>query len=196
MQKWLLFAVWIASTPAYADIFQPIKNSSYATYFYNPIGQSFTATASESQVQTVSFLTGTIINPELSDPTIAVQLRSGINYAGPVLGSQTVFSIPDSTPPLTWIDFVFASPISLTPGQVYTLWFSAINSDLSALSYAGNHDNPYAGGSVIGPDSVAITQRDLAFRVMTVPEPSGCTLCMVAGAILILRHRRLAGYCS
>lgn len=154
------------------------------------MGQSFTATSSEAQVRAVSFLTGDIINPQLSDPTITLQLRNGIGYTGTVLGSQTVPSIPKSTPPLTWIDFVFASPLALTPGQTYTLEFSATNVGSTALSYAFANNNPYSGGTLILPDGMPVGHEDLAFRVLAVPEPTIYALCMIIGATFCFCRRR------
>jgi hypothetical protein len=190
MQKCFLIAIWFASTSACADIVQSSHNENYATYFYRPLGQSFTATMSESQVRAVSVLTGEIINPQLSDPTITLQLRNGIGYAGSVVGSQTLPSIPKSTPPFTWIDFAFASALALTPGQTYTLEFSATNVDKTALSYAASHNNPYPGGTLILSEGFPEAQSDLAFRVLAVPEPTGYALCMIIGMTLMLCRPR------
>ncbi len=190
MQKCFLIAIWFVCTSTYADIVQSNKTSAFGTGF-KPLGQSFTATTDESQVGVVSFLTGSITNPSLEAPTITVQLRNGIGYSGSVLGSQTVMSIPSDTPPFTWIDFAFDSPIALTPGQTYTLEFSASNVGTPALSYAACSISLYPGGTMISSNGTLLVDRDLAFRVLSAPEPASILLFLTAlvGFIATLRRR-------
>jgi hypothetical protein len=181
---------WLACTLAHADIVQSSWTGSRSTDFYRPLGQSFTATNSEAQVRIISFLNGTITNSREVDPTIELIVRNGIGYTGSVVGSQTVSSIPASTPSITWINFEFASPITLIPGQAYTLEFSATNEGLAALSYAFTHNNPYSGGTLIERNGAVNTQDDLAFRVIAVPESSTAFLAC-AGLLCLAGRMRL-----
>ncbi len=177
-----------------ASIIQSNWNSSYAVGYslFAPIGQSFTATANETQVGAVSFLRGAILdNPNRPDPVVTAQIRNGIGVTGAVIASQTLPAIPQSTAVGTWIDFVFDSPVTLTPGQNYTLTFTTpTNSGATALSYAGNHDNPYAGGNVIYGDGTSAAHEDLAFRVLSIPEPTSILLFLTALAGFISTVRR------
>jgi hypothetical protein len=189
MQKYFLLAIFLACASAHADIVQSNDNGSYATWYWRPLGQSFTATASESQVRVVSVLI-VAANSNLADPTIALQVREGIGHTGAVLGSQTSMVIPTDDLTRTWIDFEFASPLALTPGQQYTLSFSATNAEMTAGAYAHSTFNPYSGGAVIEGDGFLVPQDDLAFRVLSVPEPTSLALGVFMGAALMLhRHR-------
>ena len=189
MQKCFLFAIFLACASAHADIVQTNVNGCYATWYWRPLGQSFTASASESQVRVVSVQIQ-VFNQHLADPIIALQVREGVGHTGAVLGSQTspVIPIHDVSP--IWVDFEFASPLTLTPGQQYTLSFTATNADDTAGGYSHSTYNPYSGGAVIEGDGLLVPQDDLAFRVLSVPEPTSFALCAFIGVTLLLCCRR------
>jgi hypothetical protein len=173
---------------ALADIVQPIGGSSDtpSTQF----AQSFTATASEAQIGTVSFMWGGALNPSAPDPAMYVQLRSGAGVSTTLLAQKNLSPTPDSTPPNTWIDFTFDAPIALTAGQTYTLLFAANNTALVSGSYLYSTSDPYAGGSRYLFNGTPIPQNDLVFRVLAVPEPGFMGMAVISVAALFARRRR------
>src|SRR4051812_4043708 len=104
MRIYLTMAIALTAAPALADIVQPAISVKYAT-FLSPFGKSFTATSGERLVQTVSFMWGEPFNVSNPDPTIHLDLRAGVGFAGPILASETTAAISDSTPFRAWIDF-------------------------------------------------------------------------------------------
>src|SRR6188768_1915566 len=97
----LAIAFCLVASPVLADIVQTLHSSSATTS--SSFGQSFTPTASESQVSGVSFYWNSEFNLALHDPVMKVELRSGVGYLGALLATKTIPPIPDSTPEFTWI---------------------------------------------------------------------------------------------
>jgi hypothetical protein len=188
MRRLLIAAIWLAVTPAFADIVQSSNNSSFRCSAFSPLGQSFTATTNETNVGSVSFMLGDLPNGDHPAASILAQVRYGIGFTGQVLGSQSLTLSPSTTPPYTWIDFNFATPITLNPGQSYTLQFSATNQGTTNGSYAAISSSRYSGGTMIFADG-GTGPGDLAFRILNVPEPSNLVI-LVLGALLGIRHRR------
>jgi hypothetical protein len=189
MRGYLAVVIALSAAPTFADITQPDIAGKWAT-FLSPFGQSFTATPNERLVQTVSFMWGTPINESLPDPTIGIELRSGVGFTGATLASATVTAIPDSTPFRTWIDFTFAAPVTLVEGQNYTLQFTTLDSEQTSGAYcvgSGSFDD-YPGGHFLRSDIPMDTKQDLTFRVAGVPEPT--TVTFLAVGVLIVASRR------
>src|SRR4051812_2392268 len=105
----LIVSCWTIPA-ALADIVQPIGGSSASPL--TQFAQSFTATANESQVGTVSFMWGGDVNPSAPEPSMYVQLRRGTGVGTTLLAQKDLPATPDSTPPLTWIDFTFDNPVA------------------------------------------------------------------------------------
>jgi hypothetical protein len=114
---------------------------------------------------------GQATDPRLPDPTVTVELRSGVGFDGPLLGAKTLGPFPDNTPVFSWIDFYFDNPIPLTAGSIYSLRVDNGDTPTSA-SWRFYDQNIYPDGVFLssrgGPSSV----RDLTFRVLSVPEPT------------------------
>jgi hypothetical protein len=97
MRSYVTMIIVLAARPAFADIVQPAISLGFSTSV-SPFGQSFTATSNESLLQTVGFMWGTPFQVESPDPTINLELRSGVGFSGPILASDTIAEIPDSNP--------------------------------------------------------------------------------------------------
>jgi hypothetical protein len=96
MRTWCFILVLLLAPSAFGDIVQDIGKGSGELYGG---GQTFTATANEPQVTTVSYMTGLADTHvfKYPDPTITVNLRSGIGFEGPILGTKTVGPIAINT---------------------------------------------------------------------------------------------------
>lgn len=187
----LLPLILLANT-AFGDIVQPIRVEDMSLGTVPYFGQTFTATDREPVVGTVSFMWGFIgtFNAPNPDPTIKLELRQGSDPSGPVLASQILPSIPDSTPASAWVDFHFSPPVPLAEGQNYSLLFTVLTPGDISGSFGFSSQNVYAGGHLIHSIS-SLATRDLAFRVLTVvPEPHVLCLTIIATGMFAARHHR------
>lgn len=196
MRLLLSIAFYFAASAAFADIVQLVNGGSHYLYDF-AFGQSFIATAGEPNVGTVSFLWGDTLNRSQPDPTITLLLRHGAGFSGEVLASQTVTSIPDSTPYKTWIDFDFPSPVALIEGETYTLHFKKVNIGGVSGSYMSSTSNPYPDGTqffanLTYPRGEIYPYTDLVFRVLSIeaPEPSLLSFVIVSISTTVFGHRR------
>lgn len=142
-----------------------------------PVGQSFTPTF--TSIGFVDFY----LSDAATASTIAVNIRSG-SITGSLLGTTMPTTLaPSST---AFYDFLFSSPISLTPGTKYYLepvLVSGGNSSMSATFIQ------YTGGDAIISGST-FTDRDFLFREgIVVPEPSSASLLLGGGGLLFWRLR-------
>src|SRR5262249_52790434 len=142
-------------------------------------------------VQTASFVWPHSWNTQFPEPTISLELRTGIGYTGTLLGSVTVSSIPDSTPDWSWVDFNFANPIPLVANSSYTLHWVVLNEGVEFVSGTTVRGVPYAGGDRLNSMGVVDPNIDWAFRVL-VPEP-GTSILLTMGffglCLSLVRHR-------
>jgi hypothetical protein len=201
MRTFCFIVISLLCTSAFGDIVQDIGKGSGVLYGG---GQTFTATANEPQVTTVSYMTGLADTSALKypDPTITVNLRSGIGFEGPILGTKTVGPVSINTPPYTWIDFTFATPIKLVEGEQYTIEFAEVtpffhSGTISFPSFDVYRDgnvylggDVYPGGSIITPEGPNVLGVDLNFRVLSVPEPCTATIIGIAACCCSSIRRR------
>ena len=139
------------------------------------LGESFTAGLGLIDFATFRLSTSVLAN-------YRVDLYDGSGYAGAILGSTPAVSpfvggLATQQP----IEFDFASPIVLTPGNIYTLRVVLASGPGGTFSLNGTSStlNPYAGGGALtgtgtlGPSA----SNDLVFSEgFTVPEPSSMAL--------------------
>jgi hypothetical protein len=133
-------------------------------------GQTFTATTAEPDVGMVSFRWWAV-NLESRDPTVTVRLRQGSGYTGAVLTTQSR-TIPDNTPDESWVDFIFAAPPALQPGQIYTLEF-VVPPDSSG-GYRHVYPNVYVDGTMLDEHGSSWLLNDLYFRVLAGSSSGSC----------------------
>ncbi len=127
-------------------------------------GQSFTPTS--DSIDAAEFF----IRSDGGSSTLHLEVRVGQGLTGTLLGSSAQVTI---TSALTLVHFDLLSPVTLTPGALYTLVL-----DLDAGStFAGEMSNlnPYAGGLAINNFGNTFPNLDFWFREGThaaqVPVP-------------------------
>ena len=154
------------------------------------LGQSFTAGLGLIDFATFSLATSVLAN-------YRVDLYNGSGYGGAILGSTAAVSPHvGSAGTALPIEFDFASPIVLTPGNSYTLRVVLASGPGGSFSLNGafSNLNPYAGGGaltgtgVIGPSAA----NDFVFSEgFTVPEPS--SMALLLGSVGMLAGWRRFG---
>lgn len=186
-----IMATAAATPPANAGvILQDSGPLVSAIFFFDPIGQSFTAEDEHVSIA-LSFQRLNIGQP--NDP-LRAQLLLGAGLAGPIL--QTIdFSLP----PVVSVDFfdLDFSAASLSIGQEYTIAVSA-PSDSALWGVLHASADVYAGGSVFlagGLDPEENFFGDLRFRVTPVSEPASqipepASLAFLIGGLLGLNFMR------
>ncbi|NJC34466.1 hypothetical protein GGR88_001980 [Sphingomonas jejuensis] len=147
------------------------------------LGQSFTPTA--TSISFASFqlrASGTA--------AITVQLYEGAGFSGALLGTSDAVTINTT---LAMTQFTFA-PITLTPGQLYTLRLSSSTGTFAARAT----ENLYARGDYYNASGVPATAFiDLIFSEgysSAVPEPASWAM-MISGFGLVgaaVRRRKVA----
>lgn len=173
---------------AKADIIQSVGVGGGSFAGASEFGQTFTATAAESVVGTISFR-WLSTNNALADPTITARLRSGAGFSGSILGTQTLTAIPDSTVDGSWVDFQFPALANLTPGQTYSLHFTRDNGGTTSGGYYHAGTDALAGGTFLAGGGSVISGTDLTFRVLAIPEPTSIALLGGVAALATTRRR-------
>ena len=145
--------------------------------FYQPVGQSFIPT-----LPSIGFVQLNLFCN--SGATVLVNVRAD-SITGTILGSSSLVFIPDLFSGVS--DFLFSTPVSLTPGVTYYLQ-PVIQSGGAVSSYVT--DGSYPGGTEIIQGS-PISFRDLWFREgIVVPEPSSLTLIVLPSVLLFVTRKR------
>ena len=142
-------------------------------------GQSFTPTLSS-----IDFATFSLHLFAVGSSTLQVNLLSGDGYGGSLLGSTPTQTI--SNLGFQQIEFDFAAPVALTPGDVYTLQIDLISG--TTVDEAVGDGNPYAGGQAYFSNGTAFSGSDLVFSegVSQASTPEPTTLSMVGFAALAM----------
>ena len=186
-----ILGVLTAANSFGVTIFQNVGFGDAQIAVYDPIGQSFVA--DDVQLTTVAFAFSNM-NPASTNAPVTMSLYQGAGFGGLLLDSVTQ-NLPGFLPgindPLGFIDFDFTGN-SLILGATYTV---AVTTSTSKYGVAYHPNDVFAGGQLF--ESYVTSDPfhnepgyDMAFRVITVPEPGSATLGAVAGlAALMLRRR-------
>ncbi len=145
-----------------------------------PMGQSFTP-----GLDSIGFVQFFLADGTTAS-TVAVNIRSG-SITGSLLGTTTPTTLTPSTN--AYFDFLFSSPISLTPGTKYYLEPVVVG---GGNAEAFGTFVQYTGGDAI-ISGTTFTDRDFLFREgIIVPEPASVSLLLGGGGLLCwhLRRRR------
>ena len=148
-----------------------------------PLGQSFTPTLSS-----VGFIRLATRDPFFNGvgATLSVNLLSG-SIVGPVLGSTDPVFLTDTFAGYT--DFIFSTPVSVTPGVTYYFQPIVQTGDTWTLR---SYNYLYPNGTAFA-NGVASPGFDLWFREgLIIPEPSSAWLALVGAGVLawFQRHKR------
>ena len=168
---------------AHANIVQPTYNDSFSFFGTSTdAGQSFTATALETSLESIGFYY-IDTNPSQNAPEITMRLLEGAGFGGALILSVTKTATKGSD---HWEDFDF-SGTSLVSGQEYTFFMTC---DGGAGAFAFNDADVYAGGSLNG----IVPEVDIAFRVLgsggAIPEPTSIASAAI-GLLALSRCRRI-----
>ena len=150
-----------------------------------PMGQSFTPSLLSINFVTLRLFDGDF--SQTSGATVYVNLRAN-SIGGTILSSTAPVFLPDMFFDKT--NFLFATPIAITPGTTYFLQ-PVIQSGDEIGSYLT--DRSYTGG-IAYEQGTASPFYNLWFQegVIGTPEPSSSALVLLGGlAGLFLRHKRL-----
>jgi hypothetical protein len=104
-------------------------------------GQSFTPTLTSIGFATFTFYTVPTSNYE-------VEILSGAGFGGSVLGTSNLVASPAA---YQSVEFDFATAVTLTPGNVYTLELLDVSLTDFSLQTEVSPGNPYAGGQFYYP---------------------------------------------
>lgn len=172
-------------------ILQNVGSGDAQIAVYDPIGQSFVA--DDVQLSTIAFA---FSDMNLGNPNspITMSLYAGTGVGGTLLDSVTQtlpFVLPGTGAPLQFIDFNFAGN-GLILGATYT---AVVTTTSPKVGVAYNVNDVYAGGQVFesyaaGDPFHNEAGYDLAFRVVTIPEPGVAALSALGGLALLIRCRR------
>lgn len=151
-------------------------------------GQSFTASGTYSITAIDLYVSASSGG---TDATLRIyDYNSSLSLLGTViLGAGTFVEANLSTTP-AWIRINLAAPVPVTSGDEYAFMVVAKDPGGSTgwNNYGFNASNVYSGGSRLGGNGSQGTS-DLAFAVVTVPEPSSALLLMIGFLALSGRTR-------
>ncbi len=151
-----------------------------------PMGQSFTPTFSSVSYLVLFLFDGDIFHN--AGGTVLVNLRSN-SVTGTILGTSAAVFVPDEFFGLT--NFVFSTPVAVTPGVTY--YFQPVIQSGSLGLGSILTDGSYTGGSRIVNGSPQ-PNFNLWFQegIIAVPEPSSALLALLgSGVWLSVRRRRV-----
>jgi len=152
-----------------------------------PIGQSFTPV-----LDSVGFIRLWLYDNTQNNglgATVRVDLHSG-SITGPILASSSPIFMPDSfgRGSNAYVNFLFSTPASVTPGATYFFAPVVQSGDLWHIIDDPNYN--YPGGTAIGGGQ-PVPPFDLWFREgIVVAEPSGVSLILLGIGIFVWRQRR------
>lgn len=154
-----------------------VNNPCYGTWgdyhiqYHSPFGQSFVAI--ETPIRSVS-LWVTDMNPHLSGHELEIAIYAGGGFDGTMLAGANRSDVGDGHD--DWLDFTFANPVTVQPGQTYTVRIF----DETYRWGVSVSDDRYTDGSywLFGQPYL---ERDLRFIVSTdaVPSHPPCTVDLV-----------------
>jgi hypothetical protein len=169
------------------------------------LGQSFTP--SNDSLAFAGFLLYDATAGVVEGGTLAVRLYEGVGFNGPILGISESLTLPDAFGVAAVgtggavVEFNFAPPISLTPGNKYTLRPIRLSGETWVLRY-NIRDNPsdpegYPGGDAVRSAEVGIPgpieTADLYFiEGFVIPEGASLVLLAEAAAGVSMLRRRTA----
>lgn len=152
-------------------------------------GQSFTANGDYLIVAIDLYISSSAGG---SDATLRLyDFNSSLPALGTsVLGAGIFFEADLSVVP-QWVRVELLSPIPVTNGNEYAFTIIAKDPGGSATgwnNYGVNSSDVYSGGGRITISPVTVRTTDLAFQVVTVPEP-GTAILVAAGLLLGINRR-------
>jgi hypothetical protein len=149
----------------------------------NTIGQEFTPTFSALDVVEIG------LGPR--DPSnfgMRVNIRAG-GLDGPVVGTSLPAVIQGGPVPVAVFHMDFASPVPLTPGNLYVIQ-PILDPTSGPVAFPFLDPGPYLGGRAIIHD-VTRDDIDMLFRTgLSVPEPATFALLMFSAPALLLSRQR------
>lgn len=148
-----------------------------------PIGQSFTPAL--SSVGFVRLLIGNGL--ETASPATPYVDLLGDSITGPVLGQSQSITIPGGSSYAASFNFLFSTPVSVTPGMTYYLQPVLVGNNPNVSVNVAPYG--YSGGNAFVNGASDLTD-DLWFREgIVVPEPSVSWLVLLGSAVLFYVHR-------
>jgi len=149
-----------------------------------PFGQSFTPTFSSVgfiRLKLYDFDPGNSLGA-----TVYVNLLA-ISITGTVLAASSPVFMPDDF--LGYTDFLFLTPVSVTPGTTY--YFQPVVQSGDAWIAAWGGSSSYSNGTAFS-NGQAVPFQDLWFREgIVVPEPSPSWLILLGSGIFLYVRRTL-----
>jgi hypothetical protein len=166
-------------------------------WFFQPLGQSFTAI--DSNLLSIGFLFD-VANPGFGGVPIQLDLRAGSGLGGTLIATRS-FTLPDDFHG-GFVDIDF-SGTNLTIGHMYTATLSLSSTSIAPRHGVGFYNDTYAGGQVYSatwsdfvPDIYNLSDpanADLSFRVIgnSTPLPAAFPLFATGlGALGLIGWRR------
>jgi hypothetical protein len=188
-----LAAIVIPQTEASTISIQQPTFTGLADYQPTGFGQTFTANGKYSIVAIDLYVSSSAGG---SDVTLRLyDFNTSLSTLGTTVLSSGSFLESALSPVAAWVRVDLSKPVPANPGGSFA--FTVIAKDPGGSStgwnnYGFNPNNVYSGGSAFGgaSGSVNLGTTDLAFRVVTVPEPAPAMTVFVSCLTLITRRKR------
>ena len=155
---------------------------------FSGAGQSFTPSFNSISVAEFVFAA--------NSASLMMTLYQGNGIGGTTLGTSA--PVPLSGGTFQIVRFDLLSPVNLIPGQVYTLFVSALgctvyNGCSNGFGQEFSNNNPYLGGEAFDANRFPNPQTDLIFieGTQVVPEPGTVMIfgSSLVGFVVLLRRR-------